>query len=204
MSLCNQILEQEDFTGEENYFKHLIKAKEIIKEKTDPFFEPFMRSCGHVAHIKCIEENSVSTEHKIRSLYDQNEFSCSLCKSPVSLPLIYYRKDEELYAKFDQIYNVIFSKYSENSLSTDLVSFFNKLNAKCYLIPQQYGKNILFTHDKEELQIAKETRTLLYQGAFKFLQLNMEHKENQAKCKVKFNETQLGISENFLDAALSS
>jgi len=89
------------------------------------------------------------------------------------MPIIYFRKDEELYKNFYKIYESIF--YSENAYvidqnnDTSLVNFFKKLFQKEYLRTDYYNQELLPKHERDELSIARESKDLLYTNAFKFL-----------------------------------
>lgn len=96
-----------------------------------------------------------------------------MCKSPINLPIIYFRKDEQLYKDFYKTYELEFyimgaDPELENSLDqTTLSRFFYKLAERVFLDPMWYNQNHLKEHEKNELQIARESRDLLYNNAFK-------------------------------------
>jgi hypothetical protein len=79
----------------ESDFNGLVIKREHFKRKVESTIEPFITTCQHQIHTKCLKPLSSMPKLKI---YEGQEFPCSFCKSTVDLALPIFHRDLELFA----------------------------------------------------------------------------------------------------------
>lgn len=145
LTSLTDIVFEANIAHDSSSFNKLIVLKENTKKIVESSINPYISTCDHAIHIKCLEDQQNAQKLKI---YNNLEIACTICKTAVDLPIPNYFKDEEV-PKQEEADITMLQQNEENSSE----SLFGKLIQKCR---NGYFEDIYNFKDKEEDLLSRE------------------------------------------------